>query len=723
VDSQSSLLNKLFLFLEKASLARLRISIPAGLLLSLIGLALAFPATNLPLEGPIYDLMLSSRVKALPQPESIPIVIVAIDDLSLNNPRQSRPEIFSPGVYSYILEALVLGGAKAVAILQNLPSNDSRYYTVSEESMWFQSIQTAQKAGIDVIYGFRWLTDRPLKPAPKFMEIMGYDKLGFVNLHFDRDGKLRSQRHIIDSPNDQPKQLYYSWAFLAAKAVDPELQPFPGRVYVDFGGSFMKFSFADIFIKAMDGEVDFFKRHFQDALVLIGPTNSLNMDAYASPISEYDPELQGWQMTPAVEIHANAIRTYLTHRQLLNAGLGTIWFFFLGLAFLALAPLMLSRPKTSYPLAWFPSLLTVVYPLAAYQAFKGFVYLPVVPGVALLLLAQALYWGFRLWETHQAQATSRQALNLYLDQALSNQIIENPQFLTSRGESREVTVFFTDLAGFTAMAETMDTAKVVDILNRFYETMTEAIEEFGGFVDKFVGDAIMAFWGAPKVESRQAILACQSALRQKELLEKLNLELTAGNMPSLSSQMGLNTGQVIAGNIGARRHKNYTVLGDTVNLASRLVSVNKIFHTTILVSEATKKLAAEEIVFRALDQVRVPGRQQSLKIFEVIAEKSRVDPSVAMCVNFFERALKHYWKQDFTGALARFEAALKVKPDDKPSHIFIQRCQQLIAAPPSGTWTGVTVLDLRKTHVGEDQPQTKLVDGRGQPQLKAVSGT
>ncbi|MDR1084403.1 MAG: adenylate/guanylate cyclase domain-containing protein [Deltaproteobacteria bacterium] len=698
------MLTRLVGFLEKASAARLRISIPAGIILSLIGLALALPGTNLPLEGLVYDLMLTARIGAAPLTDPANIVIIAIDDLSLNNPRQSHPEFFSPGVYSYILEALTLGGAKTVAILQNLPSNESRYYTLSEESMWFQSVQTAHKAGLDVIYGFRWLQGRPIRPAPKFMAIMGYEKLGFVNLHSDRDGKLRSQNLTIPDPEstkDDPKN-FYSWAYLAARAVDPQLQVFSQINYIDYSGSFLKFSFADIFTKAVDGEVDFFKRHFKDALVLIGPINSLNVDAYPTPLSAFDRHSQGWQVMSAVEIQAHAIRTYLSRRHLLDPGLGTLWFFFLGLSILALLPLILSRPKSAYPLAWFTPALTLIYLLAAYQAFKRFVYLPVVPGLIILTLAQAVYWALRLFETFQVQTASRRALNLYLDPVLSGQIIEDPQILTRLGEQRQVTVFFSDLAGFTAMAETRDTAEVVEILNRYYETMTEAIEQYGGFVDKFVGDAIMAFWGAPKDEPEQAVLACLSALKQNELMTMLNREMEASNKPCLSSLMGLNTGLAIAGNIGARRHKNYTVLGDTVNLASRLVAVNKIFHTTIVVSEATKILAEKVIAFRTLDQVRVPGRQQSLKIYEVMAEAGKIEPNVALAVGYYERALKHFWKLDFTGALTRFEAALKVKPDDLPSRLFIDRCRLYIQSPPASDWNGITSLDLRKTHVEEN---------------------
>jgi adenylate cyclase len=187
-------------------------------------------------------------------------------------------------------------------------------------------------------------------------------------------------------------------------------------------------------------------------------------------------------------------------------------------------------------------------------------------------------------------------------------------------------------------------------------------------------------------------------------MDRLNLELAAQGKPSLNSLTGLNSGAAIAGNIGALRHKNYTVLGDTVNLASRLVAVNKIFRTAILVSETTQSLASAEIAFRTLDQVRVSGRQQSLKIYEVLGEKGQLSSQREQAVNFFERGLKHYWQLDFTGALARFEAALKLSPGDTPSLIFTERCRQYIAQPPDSTWTGVTSLDLRKTHA-ETRPQ------------------
>jgi class 3 adenylate cyclase len=243
------------------------------------------------------------------------------------------------------------------------------------------------------------------------------------------------------------------------------------------------------------------------------------------------------------------------------------------------------------------------------------------------------------------------------------------------------------------MSETMDTAALVDILNRYYDTMNTAIECYGGFVDKFVGDGIMEVWGAPSSQPRHAVSACLSALMQKRLMEDLNRELTAAGQPFLQALMGLNTGQVIAGNIGARQRINYTVMGDTVNLASRLVAANKLFMTTIIASEATASAAKDEISFRPLDRIRVRGRKRSITVFEVLAPKGDLDGDMAQCVNFYERALKHYFDRDFQGALARFEAALRCAPGDSPSLVFAERCKSFISKPPADGWDGVTVLE------------------------------
>jgi adenylate cyclase len=666
---------------------------------------MSLPGTNLPFEGSIYDLMLHYR----PRPESAlekpKIVIIAIDDATLNNPYQTHPELFSPVVWASILDALVLGGAKVVAIHRPLPSTEGRAYPLEEEAIWFSSVQQAKRDFVPVIYGFRWFIDLPFFPSPKFIEIMGQDKLGFLNLIHDRDNKVRSlaiNRTIVapmeENSGDRdegPEDVRLSFAYLAAKAMDPAMKELKGNFYIDYGGVFTKVSFNQVYEQAIHGQIDFFKHLFGEALVLIGDTSSQNLDAYPTPNSAYASGDRGWNLTSAVEIQAQGIETLLLGLQIKNPSWLTLWAFFFGLMVLALLPILLSAPKDVYLLPWLPAAVLIAYPVVAFIAFRRYVFLPVIPGVSILLLANALYWGVKAREAKKIQRTSSQALNLYLNPALAGQIIHNPEILQRRGEQRIVTVLFADIVGFTSMAETMETAQMVDILNQYYDSMNTAIERYDGFVDKFVGDAIMAVWGAPSSQPRHAVAACLSALMQQKLLEDLNRNFSAAGQPLLHALIGLNTGSVIAGNIGAKQRLNYTVMGDTVNLASRLVGVNKIFNTTILASEATVAMAKEEVCFRTLDRVRVKGRKGSLKVYEVMAPIGGLTPQQAQAVNYFERALNHYWSRDFSGALLRAEAALKVLPTDIPSQILAQKCREFIPNPPGQDWDGVTFLEIK----------------------------
>jgi adenylate cyclase len=680
--------------LEGPLWARFKMTFAVCVLFSLLGLLMSIPGTNLILEGAIFDAMLAMR----PAPEGDDgqgVVIVAIDDATVSNPHKYLPQSFDPAVWSSLLDALVLGQARTVAVHQPLPAMDSQPFALNDEAKWFRSVQAAGKAGVPVVYGFRYLSDRPLPPSAKYIEIMGRENMGFLNLVHDRDNKVRLQ--AVKWPNfDEPGDPW-SFSVTVARHVSAGLDGLSGQgFYIDYSTKLTKLSFSEIYDRALNGEVDFFKRIFADKIVFIGDTSSINMDSYPTPASQYLGQAgQGWNLMPAVEIQAHSVSTLLNGRLIHEPHWLHLYILFLGLMFLALSPTLLNVKKSTHPASWLPTAVTVLYPVLCLLAFRSGVYLPVVPGLAILALAQILYWGQRFRESRIIQHTSNQALTLYLNPDLAGQIMHNPENLERRGELRNVTVFFADLVGFTSMSETMDTAALVDILNRYYDTMNTAIERFDGFVDKFVGDAIMAVWGAPSSQPKHAVSGCLSALMQKRLMEDLNRELTAAGLPFLQALMGLSTGQVIAGNIGAKHRINYTVMGDAVNLASRLVSVNKLFMTTIIASESTAAMAGKEICFRALDRVRVKGRKGSLTIHEVLAPAGDLDTDMTQCVNYYERALKHYFDKDFKGALARFEAALRCNPNDNPSLIFAQRCMDFISRPPDGQWDGVTVLEVK----------------------------
>ncbi|MDR1545175.1 MAG: CHASE2 domain-containing protein [Deltaproteobacteria bacterium] len=676
---------------------RFRIVVAASVVFSLMGLFLSLAATDLPVEAAIYDAMLRRRNQASQAERPAELVVVAVTDETLSNPRQSQPEIFSPLVWSEILDALVMCGAKAMVVHRTLPTGaggDS--VPAAEEARWLKSVELARRAGLPVVFGLRWMGARPLWPAPKYLENLGRENLGFMNLARDRDGKVR--RLLLHQPTrseQTPDSHVEAWAVLAAKAAAPELASPQPPLFIDYRGAFSIFNFADVHAWARDGQLDLLKRFFSGAVVLFGEANSADLDAYPTPISSFVPGGEGWLLMPAVEIEAHAVMTMLSGRRLLDPGPLALWCLIFGLTLLALAPLLAGPARSVRLTSWLPTAMMAAYPLAAYLAFQRYVYLPVIPGLASLLTAQGLHWIVRWRETKRIQAASSQALNLYLNPDLAGQIVNNPDILQRRGELRTVSVLFADLVGFTSLAETMDTAAMVDLLNRWFDVMNIAVERFGGFVDKFVGDAVMAIWGAPSSQPQHAVSACLSALMQKTLLEQLNRELAAAGQPALQALMGVNTGQVVAGNIGARHRLNYTVMGDAVNLASRLVAVNKLFKTTILACEPTMTLAKKEVAFRTIDRVRVKGRRGGQTIYEVLGPVGGLSAQQAQCVNFFERALRHYWERDFAGALTRFEAALKTMPDDNPSRILAQRCREFINSPPGPEWDGVTVLEAK----------------------------
>jgi adenylate cyclase len=294
-------------------------------------------------------------------------------------------------------------------------------------------------------------------------------------------------------------------------------------------------------------------------------------------------------------------------------------------------------------------------------------------------------------------ANARRALRLYLNPRLADQLEANPDLILARGgQRREMTVFFSDLVGFTSLAEHLSPEDLVVSLNRYFEAMEPIISEYDGILDKFDGDSIMAFWGSPLAPcGNHAALAALAALAQQKALSKLNLDLITEGQPPFLALMGINTGPMVVGNIGARKRLNYTVMGDAVNLASRLVAINKIYHTQIIISGRAAEEAATVAELRLLDRITVPGRRESLTIFEVMALKGALNSARREGREMFEDALRHYWNRDFQKALGLFAETLSLWPADGPSELMEARCREFILHPPTGSWEGVTGLTVK----------------------------
>ncbi|MDR1922529.1 MAG: CHASE2 domain-containing protein [Candidatus Adiutrix sp.] len=679
--------------LKKVDRGRAPLTVAAVFLISLFSLLLSSTYFGASLSIGGYDLMLKARVRLLPPrsaAEDSDVVIIALDDFTLSNPRLSIPELFQHHYYTEIIKQLHLAGAEAVALHLILPRTDAAFFSQADVSEWFEVIKNVA-ADMPVISGMRWRPlQSPLLPAPEYLKIMGADSIGFLNAARDKDEKVRRQPLRRADCFHGPGCL--SLPYLAAKAFRPELEVAGQEIYIDFDPRpAPQFSFVDVYQRAADGETDFFQRHFKGKLVLIGEINSLTRGNYPTPFSE-----KAERGDTAVEIAAQSIITILRGHQLTTLGPGSSFIFIVALTLAALTPLFFSQRCGPYPLIWLPSAVMALGLLVIASAFALGLYLPLAPSLIAIFVAQFFYLGIRNKEGREATRTSITALSLYLNPALAGQIVHHPEILSRVGQRREMTVFFSDLVGFTSLAERSSPEELVTILNRYFEKMSSGIEEYGGILDKYSGDSVMAFWGSPlRPRQDHAQAAVLSAIRQQDILKELNRDLLAEGRPALVALMGVNTGPMVVGNIGAETRLTYTVMGDAVNLASRLVAVNKIYRSRIIINETTAQAASDVAELRALDRVRVPGRQESLMIYEVMTRRGELGGEDKRARDLFERGLLAYFNRDFSAAKELFEDALDLWPEDVPSVIMRARCRDFIKSPPPDDWSSVTMLGVK----------------------------
>jgi len=277
----------------------------------------------------------------------------------------------------------------------------------------------------------------------------------------------------------------------------------------------------------------------------------------------------------------------------------------------------------------------------------------------------------------------------YLSPAVIDRIIENPKLLQLGGEEREITSFFSDVAGFTSITEKLTPHELVALLNAYLSEMTGIILREGGTLDKYEGDAIVAFWNAPLDDPDHVLRACRAALACQKRLAVIEADFQKQFGHGLRARIGLNTGPAVVGNMGSSRRFDYTAMGDTVNLAARLESACKQYSVSILAGEKTFDRVKDRMIGREIDLVRVVGKKQPVRIFELIAEKGVLPQEEIDQVRLYHQALELYRNRQWDEAVACF----KKLAGDPPAGIYMDRCLSLKQNPPSSEWDGVT--DLR----------------------------
>jgi adenylate cyclase len=417
---------------------------------------------------------------------------------------------------------------------------------------------------------------------------------------------------------------------------------------------------------------------FAGKWVLVGLTAPGLLDLKASPVSA---------IYPGVEVHATLLDNLL-RGDFLRPVPG--WGLWAGTLVLAAAMVMgvLFFSGLLATLTGFAALAVIYLGLVVGAFHFSWWVDPVLPGLALSL-SFALAAAFSYATEGRQKLYIRRMFGQYMSDTVINHLLENPEKLQLGGERRRVTLFFSDLAGFTTISERLSAETVVGLLNDYLSAMTEIILDEEGTVDKFEGDAIMAFWGAPLDQPDQAPRACRAALRQQSALAKLNRQFAGLDLPPLSMRIGLHTGDAIVGNLGSAKRFDYTVIGDTVNLASRLEGVNKFYGSHIMASEVTVADCTGAVEFRELDLVAVKGKEQAVRVFEVLGLPGELDPETVRRRQDFARALEFYRQGRFPEALAGFEAILTANPEDGPARVYRDRCRKFQEAPPPADWDTV----------------------------------
>ena len=297
----------------------------------------------------------------------------------------------------------------------------------------------------------------------------------------------------------------------------------------------------------------------------------------------------------------------------------------------------------------------------------------------------------------------KETFGKYMDPRIVSNLLENPEFTEPGGERREMTVLFIDLKGFTSISEVLAPADLVRMINSFFGHMTTAISENKGVVDKFMGDAVMAYWGPPFTGSDEhAEFACKAALEAVRRLEDFRNDVateigTVADGLDIDLRVGISSGEMVVGTIGSKVSMSFTVMGDPVNLGSRLEGASKAYGTHIIISDRTRELAGGSVTTRELDQIRVKGKLKPTRIYELLGPADGSGQAVlpAPFVQQFHAGIEAYRLMQWDAAERAFLACLEVAPDDPPSRVYMSRIAQLRAEPPALDWDGVWTFETK----------------------------
>jgi len=697
----------------------------------LAGLAVATPVFDR-LRGISLDLLTGLRWAAFGnphQPESSPAVVIALDEETYRTPPfEGTPNVTWTRELGRVLTATVEGGAAVIGFDIVFPvSIEQSQIPLGEETLgarvrgfdrdYLRALALAARES-KLVLGQVQHSDKPIQPSPGQRVAVGQQRnIRALNAYSDPDDVVRRMplSFAIDGGRVPSMSLE-----LASRALrkPPEWGPsgeltlagyqvpsaIANTLTVNFAGgadNIPTYSLADLRACAEKGDKEYFRRHFAGKVVLLGTLLDVEDRRVTTKRFATGGELaraprcvnaipaSGTVARPTISgvyLHATAVNNLIRRDAVVESGrpvIAAIAFAFAALA--AAAALSISPARAA--LVWLAG--AALWTAIATVVFRSGLALPLLEPLLASLVALVLGVAWRFMVADKDKRLLRQSFALYLAPAVIDRMLASSRPPELGGETRTVTIYFSDVAGFSSFTEHMTPNETVALMNDFLSEMTDIIEEEGGFVDKYIGDAIVAVFGAPAEDPGHAASAVRAALRCRARLEEMNATLEPFKSRPLGQRIGLNSGEVLVGNIGSRRRFNYTVMGDAVNLASRLEGANKYFGTSIIASQATVDLAGSGFAWRELDFIRVKGRAQPVCIHEALALG---EPSTQQRAHAgsYAAGLGRWRAGDFEGAALEFGRNASTDP---ASESFRQRALKLASSPPDPDWEPVNTLD------------------------------
>jgi adenylate cyclase len=456
-----------------------------------------------------------------------------------------------------------------------------------------------------------------------------------------------------------------------------------GRMLINYRGpqkTFPHYSATDV----IHGRVPV--NAFRGKIVLVGATA---MGIYDIRVTPFD------HVFPGLEVHANVIDTILKQQFLYRPNWVTLFDLLAIIVLGLILGIILPKVKALWGALIGISLFFAFF-LASNQLFqKQGIWVNQTYPLFNLVLTYLMITGYRYMTEERERKKVRGAFQYYLNASVVEQMLKDPEKLKLGGEKKDLTVLFSDIRGFTSISEHMTPERLVKFLNEYLTKMTDIVFKYDGLLDKYMGDAIMAIWGAPLDQSDHPLRACYTALEMVEELRLLQQKWATEGMPRMNIGIGINAGPMVVGNMGSERRFDYTVMGDSVNLGSRLEGLNKLYGTNIIISEMTYERVREEILGRELDLVRVKGKDQPVKIYELLSRRAKTLPEQKALAEEFQAALGEYRNRNWETARKIFQSILERYPADGPARLYVERCQTLEKTPPPEDWDGVYTMTTK----------------------------